>query len=213
MANNKPILPDFSCPVVPQVKAGYSTSEQSTLNVTRKDKFRLVMDVPDMLRPLLEENLKSCNRGGNLDRLQLSIWGFVVPELQVNKIDVGYSGQVLKYSGISRPVLPPININFTIDNSFNNYYILYKWLDIQNDDENSQFDYKQINANSTGKIKDYSSTFTVYALDEYESPVAKWEFFDAFPTVLGGINASYRESAELESNFTFESSYIKMSLI
>jgi len=212
MANNPPTIPDLSCPIPVTVVPGYHSDEQSNLNVTRKDKFRLIMDVPPILKPLLRRESRFCH-GGNLDRLQLSIWGFVVPELQINKIDVPYSGQVMKFSGLSRPALPPLNVNFTVDNRFDNYYILYKWLDIQNDDESSQFDGKQLNRDSSGKLCDYSTTCTVYALDEYENPVAKWDYFNAFPTLLGGVNASYRDTGELESNFTFEFSYIKMGLL
>jgi hypothetical protein len=212
MANNIPDVPNISCPVPDSAIAGHYTDEQSNLNVTRKDKFRLILDVPNILKPLLRRESRFCH-GGDLNKLQLSIWGFVVPELQINKIDVSYSGQTMKFSGLSRPPLPPININFTVDNKFDNYYILYKWLDIQNDDENSEFDYKQLKRDSSGRLCDYSTTCTIYALDEYENPVAKWDYFNAFPTILGGVNASYRDPGELESNFTFEFSYIKMSLL
>jgi hypothetical protein len=212
MANDRPLVPNVNCPPDAVASQGYYTDVQSNLNVTRNDKFRLVMDIPNILKPLLRKEARFCH-GGNLDRLQLSIWGFVIPEFQINKIEVGYSGQTMKFSGLSRPPLPPQNINYTIDNRFDNYYILYKWLDIQNDDELSQFDGKHLANNSKAKINEYSSTFTVYALDEYENNVAKWDFFNAFPTILGGINANYRDSKEIESNFTFEYSYVKMSLL
>ena len=212
MSNKTPVPPDITCPNPAVISNGYYTDEQSTTNVSRKDKFKLIMDIPNILKPILRKESRFCHRG-NLERLQLNIWGFVVPEIQINKIEVPYSGQTMKFSGLSRPSLPPLNINFTIDNRFDNYYILYKWLDIQNDDENSQFDYKQLGVNSTGRLNEYSSTFTVLALDEYDTPIAKWDYVNAFPTILGGINASYRDTAELESNFTFEFNYIKMSLL
>ena len=212
MANEKPIVPNLTCPVSVTDENGYFTSQQSQLNVTRKDKFILVINVPDILKPILKKENRFCN-GGNLERLQMSIWGFVVPELQVNKLEKPYNGQTLKFSNLSRPSYPAVNINFTVDNRFDNYFIIYKWLDVQNDESFSQFDYKGLNPNSNAHLCDYSSIFSIYVLDEYEKPTARWDYYGAFPTVLGSVNASYRESNELECNFSFEFSQLKMSLL
>jgi hypothetical protein len=212
MSNVIPVIPNLTCPVPVANTDGYFTTEQSQLNITRKDKFRLVIHVPNILKPLLQKESRSCN-GGNLDKLQITIWGFVVPEIQINTLEQSYAGQVLKFSGLSRPTYPPVEVNFTVDNKFDNYYILYKWLDIQNDETMSDFDGKGLNMSSTGSLVDYSSMFTIYALDEYDKPVAKWDYIGAFPTVLGSVEASYRETAELESRFSFVYSQIKMSLL
>jgi hypothetical protein len=212
MANEKPEIPNLTCPVPVTDVNGYFTSQQSQLNITRKDKFSLVMNIPNILKPILKKENRFCN-GGNLERLQMSIWGFVVPEIQVNKIEQAYSGQTLKFSGLSRPSFAPVNVKFTIDNRFDNYFILYKWLDIQNDENYSQFDYKGLNPDSNAHLCDYSSIFSIYALDEYEKPTARWDYIGAFPTILGSIDASYRETSELESSFSFEFSQLKMSLL
>jgi len=212
MSNSRPIAPHLTCPVSKDDPAGYFTTQQSQLNVTRKDKFLLIMDIPSILKPLLQKEDRFC-RGGNLERLQMSIWGFVVPEISINKMDIAYGGQVSKFSGLSRPAYNPVSINFTVDNRFDNYYILYKWLDIQNSDTNGYFDSNNLKPCSTGRGLDYKSIFTVVALDEYEKPTAKWDYIGAFPTTIGAINASYRETEELESTFTFEFSQLKMSLL
>lgn len=212
MANTSPLPPNLTCPVSITSPDRYFTTEQSVLNVTRKDKFRLVMDIPKMLKPIIQNSERRCN-GGNLEKLQISIWGFVVPEIQINTLEKSYGGQNLKFSGLSRKSFPAISVKFTIDNKFDNYYILYKWLDIQNDDEYSTFDAKRLNNDSKGHVNEYATTFTIYALDEYETPTAKWEYFGAFPTTLGSIEANYRDSEELESSFTFDFSQIKMSLL
>jgi len=211
--NEKPILPNLTCPVPTTDPDGYFTTQQSQLNVTRKDKFKLVIDIPTLLKPLIKKENRSCN-GGNLDRLQMSIWGFVVPEIKVNTMDKPYNGQTLKFTGMSRPAYPTVNVNFTVDNRFDNYFILYKWLDLQNDDTMSQFDGKGLGKNnSSGLHCDYATIFTVFALDEYEKPTAKWEYNGAFPVNIGAINSSYRQTEELESNFGFDYSQIKMSLL
>ena len=212
MSSVIPPKPEIACPVPATDSQGYFTSQQSQLNVARQDKFILVMNIPDILKPILKKENRQCN-GGNFERLEMSIWGFVVPELQINKIDAAFGGQTLKFSGLSRPPIPTINVSYTVANRFDNYYILNKWLDIQNDDSYSQFDYKGLNPDSKGHLCDYATTFTVYAIDEYNKPTAKWDYIGAFPTVLGAINASYRETKEMESTFSFECSQIKMSLV
>lgn len=212
MANNTPNIPNLTCPVSVTEPEGYFTNQQSQLNTSRQDKFQLVMNIPDILKPLLKKENRACN-GGNLERLQMSIWGFVVPELKINTIEKQYAGQSLKFSGLSRPAYSEVNVRFTVDNRFDNYFILYKWLDIQNDDSLSQFDGKSLNNNSTGKIKDYSSIFSVYSIDEYNHPTARWDYSYAFPSKIGSIEASYRENKELECNFSFEFSQLKMSLL
>lgn len=212
MSNSRPVAPNLTCPVPKDDPSGYFTTQQSQLNVTRKDKFLLILDIPPILKPLLHKEDRFC-RGGNFERLQMSIWGFVVPEISINKLEVPYGGQTAKFSGLSRPSYPPVTINFTVDNRFDNYYILYKWLDIQNDDSTSLFDQDYLKPNAKGKGNDYKTTITVMSLDEYEKPTAKWDYFGSFLTVLGGINASSRETDELESTFTFEFSQLKMSLI
>jgi hypothetical protein len=212
MANSRPVAPNLTCPVPKDDPAGYFTTQQSQLNVTRKDKFLLIIDIPPILKPLLQKEDRFC-RGGNLERLQMSIWGFVVPQISINKIDVSYGGQIAKFSGLSRPAYDAVSINFTVDNRFDNYYILYKWLDIQNNDTKGYFDADNLRPCSTGKGTDYKTTVTVMSLDEYEKPTAKWDYFGAFPTILGAINASYRDANELESTFSFEFSQLKMSLL
>jgi hypothetical protein len=212
MANEKPKVPDLNCPAPEISNAGYYTSQQSQLNTTRKDKFSLVIDIPKILQPILKKEERYCH-GGNLERLEMNIWGFVVPDIKINVMEKGYGGQVLKFSNLSRPVYPPITVNFTIDNRFDNYFILYKWLDIQNDEDISTFDGKSLDPNSHAHLNDYATTFTVYALDEYDKPTARWDYKGAFPSSLGAINSSQRETTVLEGSFTFEFSQLKMSLV
>lgn len=212
MANLSPIVPNLTCPVSVTEPESYFTTQQSQLNVTRQDKFQLVMDIPNILKPLLKKENRVCN-GGNLERLQMSIWGFVVPEIKINVSDKPFGGQTLKFSGLSRPAYPTVNIRFTVDNRFDNYFILYKWLDIQNDDTRSSFDGKNLQPDSKALLEHYSSTFSIYSMDEYNKPTARWDYLNSFPVSLGSIEANYRESKELECNFSFEFNQLKMVLL
>ena len=208
--NEIPVIPDMSCPD-PVTTASYYSNEQSQVNVSRKDKFLLIMDVPRMLKPYLRNDARLCN-STSLDRLQLSIWGHVVPEIQVPKLESRFAGQTFKVSSFSRPTYPTITVNYTIDNKFDNYFILYTWLNMQNDQNSSIFNAPNFGGETNlGMIGDYSTTINVYALDEYDKPVIQYEYQLAFPTAMGAINASHRDEKENESTFSFDFSKLIVS--
>ena len=54
--------------------------------------------------------------------------------------------------------------------------------------------------------------FTIYALDEYNKKVAQFDYTKGFPTFLGGIEYSYRDPSEVETQFSFAYSqfYVKL---
>lgn len=208
--NQVPSKPDLSCPVPDSPYNTYSTDLQSNLNVSRKDKFLLITDIPDILKPFLKTDAEGCNNI-SLDRLQMNIWGHVVPEINKPKNDVKWGGQTMKVASFSTQTYPSVTVNYTIDNRFDNYFILYTWMNLINDQKNSRFDGMNLGRqNQNGLLKDYSSTFTVYALDEYDKPVMEFHYNNAFPTSLGSINASQRDEKENESTFTFDFSTIEI---
>lgn len=200
--NDIPEIPDLSCPPANTVR-GYHTDLQSQTNVSRKDKFLLIMDLPKILKPYLKNDARLCN-STSLDRLQLSIWGHVVPEISVPKIDKPYGGQVFKVSSFSRPTYPTISVNYTIDNKYDNYFILYTWLNLQNDQNLSLFNAQNYGGQTKGYVDEYTTTINVYALDEYDTPIIVYEYHGAFPTSLGSIQASHRDEKENESTFSFD---------
>ena len=204
MSNIRPEAPILGndCVVEP-INQSYYTDEQSVLNVSRKDKFLLVMDVPLALKPLLQKENRICH-GGNLERLRFSVWGSIIPDIAINKLEVNYGGQTMKFSGNSRPTYPPIVCNFTVDNNYDNYYILWKWLDIQNG---------ALDGISENRIRTYSTNISIFPLSEYNRPVAEFIYYDAFITGIGGVNISTRDAGETESTFTFDFSQLNMKLV
>lgn len=208
--NEIPQRPDIACPVPTPPYPTYNTDLQSNLNVSRKDKFLLIMDIPDMLKPFLREDVEGCNNIA-LDRLQMNIWGHVIPEIQKPKLDVKWGGQSMKVSSFSTQVYPTITVNYTVDNRFDNYFILYSWMNLINDQEKSTFDARNMGrSNQSGTLKDYTTTITVYALDEYDKPTLEFIYNSAFPTALGGVNASQRDANEFESTFSFDFSNLSV---
>ena len=197
----RPVIAPPACEVTPEPD-GYWTDDQSITNVARKDKFQLVLDIPCRLKPFLKKENRQCN-GGSLDRLQFSIWGYIVPEVSVPKGEKSYAGQVFNYSSNTRPSYGAINIDFTVDNKYDNYYILWKWLNLQNDSVTG----------ISSPMEDYMTNISVIAMDENDVPVAEWIYHDSFVTLLGGIKPASRDAGELECTFSFEFSYLEMDLL
>ena len=114
---------------------------QAQLNKSRLDKFFMVLNLPEPLRNISKKYIGS--RGNNIineNSLQFSVYGAVVPSVTVPELTLGYGGQNMKVSSNNREPYPNVTVNFTIDNKFNNYWVLYKWLDLLNNDKESVFD-------------------------------------------------------------------------
>lgn len=178
---------------------------QSYLNKQRKDKFVMVFSLPEALKPLKDTIIRD-NDKVLPDTVQFSIYGSVIPDISIPEIEIPYSGQVLKVSGMSRPSYPNNTVNFTIDNMFNNFWVLYKWLQLFNDERYST---------STGvnTIDLYSTTITIFGLDEYNNKIIQFNFYNSFPVTLGGIKYSDRDSDEMMSTFDFTYSQFKATLL
>lgn len=202
------------------------TINQSQFNKSRLDKFLLVLNLPPVLKDISKQNLSS--RDNNViieDSLQFSVYGSVVPSIQVPSEDLYYGGQSMKVSKHTRPVYDNVTVNFTVDNEFNNYWVLYKWLDLLNDEELSKFNGKDIantvkvepymrnNANSLNPPSLYQADITLYAKDEFDKNKVKFVYTKAFPVNLGGIDFSYRDAGEIETTFEFAFSQLKVELL
>jgi len=204
---------------VPDIPLNATPFEQAPLNKQRADKFLLIITPPAIFRNY------------DLDRIypeaiQYSVYGTVIPAVTVPSVTVGYANQTLKVSSYSRTPYEDISVNFTVDNRFKNYYFIYKWLDILNDDVGGLFaktDERTIDTFVTpvrslykGKQSEealYMSDFIVYSLDEYNNKVAQFTYTKAFPITLGSLTANYRDSSLYDTTFTFSFSQLYMKLL
>lgn len=199
--------------------------QQSQLNKSRKDKFLLVFNLPPILR---NNNTNDLSVRGqdiiNQNSVQFSVYGSVVPQIQVPDIVAPYSGQSYKVSSNARPPYENISVNFTVDNQFNNYWVIYSWLNLLNDQQQSIYDAAQdvpdsTIYNSSGKLatplqpQSYQTDITVYGKDEFDNNVIKFTYTKAFPVSLGNIDYNYREPGEMETTFEFAFSQFFASLI
>ena len=149
---------------------------QAPLNKNRQDKFILVLNLPEGIKNIVDNIVRNTNRI-DANSLEISIAGTVTPTVSIPEKTIPYGAQTIKVSSHARPAYESLNINFKIDNQFNNYWAIYKWLDIINDIKTGNFNEDDIIKYKSPKelmspsqqLPVYSSNLTVYGLDEYEN--------------------------------------------
>lgn len=172
---------------------------QSPFNKQRKDKFIMVFELPKILK----SQKSTFTRGSKKvipDSVQCSIYGTVIPSLNIPSTNVPYGGQVPKITTYSRPAFENMTVNFTIDNLFNNYWNIYRWLNSFNDGKKGLYNAP---IKSSGFMPEYQTTITIYGKDEFNKNVIKFNFYHCFPVALGGIGYSDRDAGEMESSFQY----------
>lgn len=191
------------------------TVQQSILNKSRKDKFLLVLNLPNVLKEVNKSDLNErSSKYLNLDSLQYSIYGGVVPLITIPEVDVPFGGQVPKYTSYARPAYTSVTVNFTVDNEFNNWWVLWYWLDLINNSTESSYNFNNLPEPSKYKnIHNYETDITVYGLDEYNNKKIQFDYSRAFITGLGNIDYDYRDPDQIESSFVFAFSQLKTQLI
>lgn len=178
----------------------------SPLNRASKDKFILVLNLPYLMRSLGKKDPNI-----DLESLQISIHGSVVPSIQVPSIQTPILGQVPNFSSHGRPNYSPLQVNFIVDNNFKNYYLLWKWLDLLNSSEDSFYQGTAEHLRradddliSGGINTEYQTDLSVLAMDEYNETKIEFVYHHAFITSLGAINYSYKDGELIESTAEFQ---------
>jgi len=189
-------------------------TQQSVLNRSSKDKFLLVLNLPQVLKKqaITDSSI-------DIDPLQISVHGTIVPAVAVPSNEVRYAGQSYNVSSYSRLNYPPLTVNFIIDNKFRNYWLLWKWMSILNSPTGSMYagtapeleTYKdRINS---GINTEYQSNFSIFSLNEYNQKSVEFIYHNAFITGLGAINYSYRDEGIIESTAEFQFSQLDIKLL
>lgn len=194
---------------------------QSPFNKLRKDRFLLVLNLPDSLKKINSKFTRD-EDSINLNTMQFSVYGATIPEIIIPQVDIIYGGQSYAQSSFHRPLWEPVTVNFTVDNRMNNYWVIYSWLNLLNDAETGIYDPKNL-TNRPAELKnikptidsiaEYSTDISIFLLDEYDKRVVEFVFKKAFPTSLGGMNLNYRTSDEIETSFTFAYSQFIVKLV
>jgi hypothetical protein len=181
---------------------------QSPLNTSAKDKFLLVMTLPQVLRKMSKQDPDL-----DVDYLQATVHGTIVPDSIVSPIELRFGGQGTNWSSYSRPSYPPLTVNFIIDNDFKNYYILWKWLSILNDPINSSYSAppsNRMDIAESGRNAEYQTNLSILALNEYNDVIMEFMYMNCFITSLKGISYSYRDSQLNETTADFHFGQLNM---
>lgn len=184
---------------------------QSSLNRASKDKFILVLELPSILR-----NRSKTDPTLDIESLQIGVYGSIVPEITVPAVEARFRGQSANFSSHSRPNYPPLTVNFTVDNDYKNYYVLWKWLALLNDPKLSYYNGTPIEERTNNDIiesglnTEYQTNLSIIALNEYNQSVVEFVYTNAFITSLGGINYSYRDGEILETTAQFQYNQINV---
>lgn len=188
---------------------------QSIVNKASSDKFLMVLGLPPILQGLNTSNQK--DRTGNtvnLNALEFAVHGSVVPASYVPQVDIRFGGQTTKVTSYSRPSYPNINVGFVIDNGFRNYFVMWKWLQLLNDEKKSIYNANNYETLIGMKNKHlYMTDLTLFARDEYNKNIAKFTYSNCFITRLEGIEYSNQNPEQIESKFEFAFGQLYMELL
>lgn len=208
------------------------TFEQSHLNKTLQDKFRIVITTPKVLRPLNSHSTRS-NSTVDVDTFQISNIGVNIPPSMIKATQLPFRGQTPQLTSWGRDALSNIKINYKIDNRFNNYFYLWKWHSMINnplsglpsesltDDsidvkENVKMgdikvDYKKVVTSKN--YSDYLTNITIFGKDEYNVDVVKFDYINCLPVSVGDFSYNFQQTGQIESNFEFVCSQFNVTLI
>jgi hypothetical protein len=184
-------------------------TQQSVLNRSGKDKFLLILDLPFVLRKQPNIDIKP---------LQISVYGTVVPTIQIPSVETRFGGQSYNVTSYNRPNYTPLSVNFVVDNKFQNYWLLWKWLKTYNDPRTGEYtgtkikNETKIDKIERGLLTEYQTNLTVIGLNEYNEKSIEFIYFNAFITSLGGINYSYRDPEILETTAEFQFSQFDVKI-
>ena len=189
-----------------------TTTQQSFLNKAREDKFLMVFDVPPILKNISSKYNRT-NRTVIPDSVQFSIRSTTIPEIVVPGVEVRNLGSTLYLSSHSKNSYPPVPVDFAVDNQYNNYWMMYQWLNLLHDQKTGTYNQRQIVEDDS--YSDYQTDMTIYGLDEFGEKRIKFTYKKAFPTSIKPIEYQYTGDAgvELIGGFVFLYSQLHVELI
>jgi hypothetical protein len=188
---------------------------QAILNRARNDKFILVLDIPKILKQKFNSVLE---KEYSADVIQFSCIGSPVPNISIEQIDVAFGSQVHKTSSNFRSY-ENLTVNFLVDNGWINYFTLFQWINLFNDQKTgipemnfNLVDIDQPKKNQTS-LKDLVSTFTTYALDEFNNKLISFQYTNVFPVSLSKVELNYQDATQINSSVTFAFNQLHCDLI
>lgn len=190
---------------------------QSHLNKIRRDKFTMILALPNILKQINTRRLRN-DDNINLDSLQFSLFDITIPKVTVPEHNLHFGQQNYNVTSYDRPAYPPITANFEVDNEFKNYWVMWKWLQLMNDPKTAEYGgpkifpdgYPQVDPKM---IYDYQTDMFVLVKNEYNKDVSRFTFKNAFITELGELMFNYRDTDLLSTHFTFVFNQLEVELL
>lgn len=213
-ARTQDTVDDCGNPIVPAPLPLTSSEQnrgQSPLNRAFADKFLMVFDIPKFLHTQTQRSNRDCDQV-SMDQMQFNIFGTVVPTVALTSISTPFQGHTPKLASHAR-TLEPMLVNYFIDNTFANYWILWSWAEFIIGAQNSLAgtlagSQDRVVNRSNITLVDYSTNISVIGLDAYNKPKIEWIYKGCFPTSIGGVQFNYQTPNELTSSFSFEYSFL-----
>lgn len=183
---------------------------QAPLNKSKDDKFILVLTLPEALKKINDSSNTTTNPNKvNFSTLEMSVYGTVTPGFNVKSTTLKYGSQSIKVSSHVTDPFEDINLKFTIDNEFKNYWVIYKWIDFINDQVKGVFNGDKIlNIPGNQYLNTYSVNFSIFGLDEYENKKIRFDYIGGFPNSLSKIEWDYKTGKNIDASVGF--SFTKM---
>lgn len=188
---------------------------ESGLNRAYNDNFILVFDTPGILKNYeTTAGQRSCGLI-TPDKVQFNITAANIPTVEVPAKKLPYSGHTFKVSSHSKADFIPLKVDFFIDKKWDNYWLLWKWLNILSDEEHGFFDQAPDlgRTPSKGIPAEYMTTMSMILLDSYKAPVIQFDYHNCFITGLDAVQLNYQQENEIPCGATFEYSRFDAMLI
>ena len=112
---------------------------QTVLNKAQVDKFILIIDTPKVLQDFETDSVRT-QQLLNRDKMQYSLIAVNLPSHNIPAVGVPFRGQTPHVTSQTREEYPSSKVQFTIDNNYDNYFYIWKWLYILNNPRNSGMD-------------------------------------------------------------------------
>lgn len=185
---------------------------QSYLNKARTDKFRVTVPLPAGLRNIDTRIIRSIDFVDK-DSINFSIYAINIPPVIVEPIDMKFGGQTPRVSSLARAPYDPVEVKFVIDNMYANYWLLYTWMNLLNDERTGYMTRRANTQNVTESIEEYTTSIIVAGIDEYNNNVIEYNFIGCVPQEIGGISYNYQETNEIESSFKFRFNQMQVKIV
>jgi hypothetical protein len=186
--------------------------KQSYFNQATQDKFLMVFDIP----VILKDDQTQYNRKNSTvipDSVQYSLFKTAIPDVTVKGVEVRNVGSTLYLSTHSKDSFPPTSVDFAVDNGYNNYWCIFKWINLLHDQKTGQYNSDNLPVDQS--YSDYQTNITIFGLDEFGKKRIKWTFTKAFPTTLKGLTFDQQAEGDMRiiSGFDFLFSQMHVELL